>query len=548
MTRKLEQTRNSRPTVRQLVLLGAASVLMAVLISGCGGGSGNASEAAHAGQAGFYTGGVPGGTPRRGGVLTITKGPFTSLDPETIGVGDLGTQENMFDQLLELLPGKSQPQPGVATSWTVSQDGLTYDFKLRTDVRFSNGEPLTAKDVVFTLHRMTTKANETGQFIFPNTFKSITEVGPYEVRFVLNKPVGAMLANLADPACSIFPKNVLAKESRAQFALHPVGSGAFMLKSFSPGKYLELVRNPYYWRAGQPYVDGVTYSMVADTNQRILSVRSGQADIAEHIPYSQINLLRHTSGVVMTVQPQYSVDDVEMNDARAPFTDPKVRQALAYATPVQDIIKAVYHGYAEPANTIMPKMDYWDRSVTYHSYNLAKAKELLAASSVPHGFSTTLIVPGADPDSTELGTILQSAWAKLGVKLTIRQVDPSTQGTDMFEGNYQIGVFETGAFINDVAVPDDAAGLVYDYNSGTHGLATYLNSPRLARLFHQAAETNDESLREKLYREMQTLSQSEAQALPIAFVPAVYLVSSRVRNFTSVGGGWARLDAVYLSS
>jgi len=521
-------------------------VLGALAFAGAGCGSGGGTTAADAGSGSVYTGGIPGSSPHRGGVLEFAVSPLFlsgSLDPERSVVQ---TPPQIFDQLVELLPGSETPQPGIATSWTVSKDGLTYDFKLRRGVRFSTGQPLTATDVAYTLHRMTTPANQTGQFIFPDTFRSITVVNPYEVRFVLSKPVAATLYNLADPALSIFPKSIASKESAASFGVHPVGSGPFKVKSFSPGKSLQLVRNPYYWRTGLPYLDGVNYTIVNDANQRILNVRSGQADVANSVPYSQIGLLRHTPGVVMSVQHEYAVDDLYWNTSKAPLSDVRVRQALAYATPVQDIIKTVYHGYAEAANTIMPKMQYWDSSVPYYSYDLAKAKRLLSASSAPHGFSATALVVGGDPDSTLLGTILQSSWAQLGVKLTIRQTDPDTLGTDLFAGKYQLGSFDTGAFLNDVAAPDDAAGLVYDYNSGTHGLGSFLNDPRMARLYRQASSTVDESLRAADFRRLQAMSQAQAQLLPIAFVPVTYLVRSRVRNFTALGGGWVRFDRVYL--
>jgi peptide/nickel transport system substrate-binding protein len=529
----------------RLGLMAVAPLVVALLSSGCSGSSGNAPA-----KAGFYSGGIPGSSPHRGGVITFAQSPTTfvsTLDPEQFNTS-IWISAQIFDQLVELRPMSGTPQPAIAKSWTISKDGLTYDFKLRPGLRFSNGMPLTASDVAFTLHRMTTSANTTGQFIFPNTFKSITVVSPLEIRFVLTKPVTAMIYYLADPAVSILPKNVLTKESESAFETHPVGSGPFMVKGFSPGKSLELVRNPHYWRAGQPYLDGLNYKVLADASQRILAVRSGQAQVANAIPYSQITQLRHTPGVVMSIQHWYAVDDVYWNTSKPPLTDLRVRKALAYATPIASIIKAVYHGYAEPANTIIPKMDYWDPSVPYYTYNLAKAKQLMRSSAAPHGFSATALVTAGDPDATLTATILQSAWARLGVRLAIHQIDPTAEGNNLTDGNSQIALFETGAFLNDTAAPDDAAGLVYDYGSGTHGLGSFLNSPKMTRLFREASSTQDQSLRAADYRELQAMSQAQAQMLPLAFVPVTYVVSPRVRNFYALGGGWVDFGQVYLAS
>lgn len=526
------------------LLVMAALLALAATGAGCGGSETTATSASKA-PSSFYTGGIPGDSPRRGGVLEFAMSPtfFGSLDPEAAVVH---TPPQIFDQLVELLPDDEAPQPAIATSWTISRDGLTYDFKLRRDVKFSDGHPLTAEDVAYTLRRMTTPANQTGQFIFPDTFESIAVVNPYRVRFVLRKPVAAMLYYLADPALSIFPEHIASRMSVEDWGQRPVGSGAFMVKQYSPGKSLQLVRNPHYWRKGLPYLDGLDYTVVSDANQRALNVRSGQADVAISIPYSQIDQLRDTPGVVMSIQHQYAIDDVFWNTSKKPLSDVKVRQALAYATPTRDIVKAVYHGYAEPANTIMPKLNYWDPSATYYGDDVEKAKRLLAESSVPDGFSVTMNVVGGDPDTGLLATILQDAWAKIGVKVAVRQVEASALQTDVFAGKYEIAAFPTGLFLNDVAAPDNAAGLVYDYSSGTNGLASFLDDPQMTRLYRKAAASQDEALRKRTFRQLQAISQGHAQMLPIAFVPMTYLVSPRVRNFTSLGGGWVRFDRVYL--
>jgi peptide/nickel transport system substrate-binding protein len=542
MRRSASETRRTRHRLGAVVGLSLA-VLGSLLSSACGGGSATTAAARQTAQ---YTGGIAGGAPRRGGMLNFAISPGfmpSTLDPAG---GAVMISPQIFDQLVELLPGSTTPQPAIATSWTISHDGLTYDFKLRQGIRFSNGQPLTAADVAFTLHRMTTSANQSGQFIFPNTFRSITVVSPYEIRFVLAKPVDAMLYYLADPTLSILDAAVVSKQKASEVATNPIGSGPFMVKSYSPGKALDLIRNPYYWRVGLPYLSGINYTVVADDNERILDVRSQEDDVTDSIPYSQIGALSSQAGVKMIVEHEYAVDNLYWNDARAPMTDLKVRQALAYATPIASIIEAVYHGYAQPANTIIPKMDYWSASVPYYAYNLAKAKALMRASAAPHGFAATLYVVGGDTDSTLLGTILQSAWAQIGVRLTIRQTDPNTEETDFLGCNYQFASPPSGFFLNDVAVPDDAAGLVYDYGSGTHALGSCLNDPEENQLFQQAASTTNASLRARDFEQLQAISQSEAQLLPIAFVPVTYLVSSSVRNFSALGGGWVRFDEVYL--
>jgi peptide/nickel transport system substrate-binding protein len=542
------EAQRPRPARRSPMALCAIGVLVAAAIgvSGCGGSS-DANSTSSASNPSIYTHGIPGSSPQRGGHLTYAISPSnfqTSLDPAT---GNEGIVTQIFNQLLELRPGSDTPQPALATSWKISNGGKTYDLELRHDVKFSNGEPLRASDVAYTLHRLTTPANTTGQFIFPNTFHSISVVGPYEVRFVLNRPTAAMLDYLAEPTLSIVPQHVVEKEGES-FGIHPVGSGPFVVKSFSQGKTLQLERNPLYWRSQRPYLDSLTYTVTEEANQRILSVRSGQAQVADVIPYSQVASLEHTGGVTMLHEETAAVDNLYWNTSKARFNETAVRRALAYDTPSETIVKTVYHNLAEPANSIIPSNGYRSKSVPYFKYDLAKAKKLLAGSNAAKGFGVTMWVVSGDPDASLIATILQNSWGQLGVKVAIKQADANTVFEHMFGGEYQVAVVPSGFFYNPVAVPDDSGQLVYDYYSGSHGLASYFNSSKEIELIHQASASYDQATRRKDFEALQRLAEESVQLLPLAFPPRTFLVGSAVRNFMPLyGGGITHMEEVYLA-
>jgi len=525
----------------------AIGTLLAAAIGTTGCGGSNASSASSASNPSIYTHGIAGDSPQSGGHLTFAISPgnfLPSLDPATANEW-ITTQ--IFNQLVEFRPGNETPQPALATSWTISNGGKTYDFKLRHDVKFSNGEPLTATDVAYTLHRLTTPANTSGQFIFPNTFHSITAVGPYEVRFVLNQPTAAMIDYLAEATLGIVPKHVVEREG-THFGTHPIGSGPFAVTAFNAGRSLELKRNPLYWQKPKPYLDELTYTLTEDANQRILAVRSGQAQVADSIPYSQVAGLEHTAGVTMLHEQTASVDNLYWNTSKTPFNETAVRRALAYATPSESIIKTVYHNLAEPANAIVPSNPYRSKSVPYYKYNLAKAKELLAGSNAAKGFRVTVWVAGGDPDASLLGTILQSSWGQLGVKVALKQADPNTVYEHMFGGEYEVAVVPSGFFYNAVVVPDNSGQLVYDYNSGSHGLASFFNSPKEIELIHQATASYDEATRRKDFEMLQGLAEESVQLLPLAFPPRTFLVGPTVRNFRPlVAGGITHMEDVYLT-
>ena len=528
-----------------MVVFGVAICLAA---AGCGSGR-STSNATSASRVGVFTNGTrTGETPVRGGVLAFARSvQATELDPALSSTNAGGyILPQIFDQLVEQLPGSTLLQAGVASSWSISADGLTYDFQLRHDVRFSNGAQLTASDVVFTLHRLASPVNtNSAAFHFP--LRNVTARTPHEVRVILSHPVPAFILDLSDPIASIVPATVVSHESEAQFGQRPVGSGAFVVKSFTPGKSLVLARNPYYWRSGQPYLNSVVFTNTPDANQRILAVQSGQANVADAIPYDQAATLLHASGVKLVVIPLAEVDAGYWNDGKAPFTDIAVRRALNYATPRDALIKHVYQGLATPANSIIPKNAYWDASVPPYRYDPVKAKQLIATSSVPHGFSMTLMIPSGDPGDSTTAQILQAAWAQIGVRVTLRPLDFGTLVTQFFAGNYDMVLFPSGSEENSDPAPDALADLFYNYNDGSHAEGTFWNNPQEIALTQQAATATSETVRRQLYRNLQSISQSLAQELPLVFAPALNLVSGKVRDFTTLPGGSWRLEQVWLA-
>src|SRR5262249_49331114 len=157
-------------------------------------------------------------------------------------------------------------------------------------------------------------------------------------------------------------------------------------------------------------------------------------------------------------------------NSKKPLNETAVRQALCYATPVNAIIHTVFAGLAPRMNTIIPKLKYWTAAAKAYPYNIAKAKQVLATSSVPHGFKIKIEVISTGDQATLLtAQILQAAWAKIGVNLTIAPVDAATQGNDFGTGAFEMTLFQPGSFTSDVAVDDEFATLLFN-SPPTHNL------------------------------------------------------------------------------
>jgi peptide/nickel transport system substrate-binding protein len=177
----------------------------------------------------------------------------------------------------------------------------------------------------------------------------------------LSKPQPAVLEDLYTFAFGIASKSVYEREGRKAFALHPVGTGPFMVTHVAPGfTEIAMKRNPYYWRSGEPYLNGIVFKLVESDNARVLAVRSGAADVGTGIPYSQAISLRATTGVKMLIGPIWGASYNWFNRGKAPFNEIDVRRALMYATPREEIIKAIYKGLGTPANSPWGRLKYWD--------------------------------------------------------------------------------------------------------------------------------------------------------------------------------------------
>ncbi len=531
-----------------VLAMGAAATI--ALAAGCGSSSPSRQAAERGGTGSFYTGGTPGGTPVRGGTVTIDQGesvktlvPFFQVQPSEIQVA-----RQIFDQLFEYMPGSRSAQPGLAESYSVSKDGLVYVFHIRQHVAFSNGEPLTGEDVVFSLKSLSLP--EAG--LAPGlglVGAKYSLPSPYTVRLQLKRPAPGLVGNLGLVQTSIVPKKVVERVGLKAFAQHPVGTGPFMLQSATPTfTTVRLVRNPRYWRKGQPYLDGLVFNEVLETGARILAVRSGTATAATGISFSQVPALRSTPGVRVLVEPLQDAVPVFLNNSFHPLNDVSVRRALNYATPREEIIKAVFKGMGEPSNDPVGRLQYWDAKVRAYPFSLAKARQLLKGSSAPHGFSADMIVPSGEPDASLIASILQSTWAKIGVHLTIHTLDPTSFFSNIFAGKYQIGVWSDEGFLTEQYPPDLAMFYNFDFSEGNNSSnGTGFHSPRVDALLKEALFTPKPAERPRLFREAQELVIKEAADIAIAELPSRTLVSASLRGFQVLPGNGMPLWQAWLA-
>jgi peptide/nickel transport system substrate-binding protein len=489
------------------------------------------------------------GTASKGGTLNFARNQEAlTLNPVAAGEnGSIWMIPQIFDQLLEVRHGFTDPQPGLAKSWHASKNGLEWTFNLRS-ARFSDGSPVTAEDVKYSIDRVSNPKIAPNFAALGSSIKSVTVVNERTVLITLKHVDGGFLDSMATFAPSILPEKVVTAIGDKAFGEKPIGSGPFMLKRWRRGVALELVRNPYYWRSGSPLVDGVVFQTVADDNTRLLKLQSGESHVAAEIPYSQISRINGIAGLSVLTERISTWNCVALNNATKPLNDVRVRQALAHATPREAIRNSVLFGKADLANSQIGRVKYWDPRVYSYSYDLAKASSLMKSSSAPKGFNLPLLTSSGDVVEQQTAEIIKAEWSKIGVNVAIEEADIGTAIGRWYGGKATSFLFPGNALSSDTLSDDELDAICLDYNGGIHSLFTNYNSPALSKLIHASNRTLDDKKRRRLFSQIQALGQRDTPTIALFFTSARTGLSDKVRGFGTVQTGWWNLDRVSLGT
>jgi peptide/nickel transport system substrate-binding protein len=512
------------------ITLIAVSALAA--LAGCGGSSGSSTQAAAS------------GAPTRGGDLVIARtadsqsmNNTTVFDNESIWIF-----EQIFQTLYTVTPNGKGVQPMLATSYKVSADKKTYTFTLRSGVKFSTGQPMTSADVKFSIDQ--SRAAAKGWGYIDTAIKSVAAPTPSTVVVTLKYPWAPLLADLSLFSNGIVPANYGGK-SETQFYNAPVGTGPFKWGFWHKGSALKLVRNPNYWEKGKPYLNSVTWTDVPSDNTRELQLKGGQAQVDEFPAWSTVSSLKTTPNVTMNLFNSTRTDYLAFNETRKPFGDVHVRRAISLAVNRAALVKAVLFGNGKPANSLFPpQVPYYQAATQGLQFDLTAAKQEMAKSSVPHGFSTTILVSSGFSDYVTIATILQSELKPLGINLKIQQLDPNTANTNQQSLKYDMTLTY---WTMDIPDPDELATFGVDPNSGARSFFTAYNNPTVVKDTHDAEQTLSTSARQDLYNTVQSDSASDAFMAFLYNSPYAYATSSSVHGFYVTPLGNYHLENVWLS-
>jgi ABC-type transport system substrate-binding protein len=376
-------------------------------------------------------------TPAKGGDIVVTyKDDITTLDP-AIGYDWVNWSmiKSLYSRLMDYEPGTANLVPSLAESFVVSPDGLTYTFKLRPGVKFSNGRAVVASDVKYSIERaVNPKTQGPGAGFFgaiagfdavsggtSETLSGIETPDDQTVIFKLSRPDATFLHVLAINFASVVPKEAV-EAANGDFGKAPVGSGTFILKDWTIGQKLVFDRNPDYFNKDLPYIDKVTVEVGQEPLVALLRLQKGEVDIAgDGIPPAKFLEIKNSpEGAQMIVDgEQLHIGCLMLNIEIKLLDDVKVRQAINMAVNKERITR-ILNGRATPANQPLPPlMPGYDKSFTGYAFDVEKAKALLAEAGYPDGFETVLFSTNTDPQP-RIAQAIQQDLAAIGVKAEVR--------------------------------------------------------------------------------------------------------------------------------
>ena len=488
----------------------------------------------------------------RGGTFVYSpRADVIFLDPvHTQQNPDIWIALNLYDTLIRPSADGKKLEPGLASAYELSPDAKTVSLTLRPGTKFADGSPITAGDVKFSLDRARDKTS--GEFNF--LLKAIDSVeikGADKIQINLSQPNPAILAALATFNSAIVSEKLLQAapganlvEKAKAFAEKPIGSGPFILKSWTRGSEMVLARNPHYWEMGDdgkplPYVDEVKLVIIPDDATRLLKLKAGEIDGAEAVPFSRVAELKADPKIDMLLVPAAKVIYMRVNNrptlkdgTQNPMSNKLVRQAMNYAIDKKAIAQVVTYGVGTPQITYMPSstpLAYLEKGEPY-PYNPAKAKQLLQEAGFGGGLTVTVYNVAGDADSATQTQALQQMWGAVGVKLNIQQLDSATRIAKMKAADYQI---LTSLWTNDINDPGQITSYFTYYPVVESNWAGY-KAPEIEELFLKSESEVDVEKRRALYKQIQEKQLELAPQMYLLEVPYTVALNKKVRNFVQI--------------
>jgi peptide/nickel transport system substrate-binding protein len=417
--------------------------------------------------------------------------------------------------------------PCLASEWSISEDNLTYTFKLVPDVKFADGTPVTADDWIWSLERARDTKESPWQS-YADPIKEITSPDANTLVITLKQVTAPFLSMLAVQNMCVHEKALFDKVGEDAYSQNPMGTGPFYVAEWALHDYYLLKANPYFRTAGVPKVASVRFNVVPDDNTRIMQLQAGDIDVCLAAPYNRIDELKSDSSLVVTNVPSTQQRYINFNTTVKPFDDARVRQALRLATKKDDIIKMAMFGYATSTYNVFPSTGmFWNTDLKDPGYDPDGAKKLLADAGYPDGFTCEINYANGNATMETIATVLKQQWAQVGVTLNIVPLDSNTLSDNFQNLKFNVIMLRWSEDSNDPAGLADFIA-IYENSDGFH---TGYKNDKVAELDKTANSTTDDKVREQAYHEMQQILFDDCPLFPLFRIDVPIVTRSNIQGF-----------------
>ncbi len=486
-----------------------SAVLLSLLLGACG-----QSAPAPAGSAAPV---AASATPRRGGTLVIAAGadPGQFNSAITTAGGTHFVAASLYNGLV-FLDAKTQPQPDLAESWTVSPDGKTYTFKLHKGVKWHDGIDFSSADVKFSFEDVLLKYHARTKAGLEGVLAGIDTPDPLTVVFRFKVPYGPLLQRLDSIEAPIVAKHVYEGQdpTKAAANLKPVGTGPFKLAEYTKGDRVRMVRNESYFKPGLPYLDEIVFRIIPQAATSVLALEKGEVDYLGSVPGPDLERLQKDSRLTLTKSGagsggSFCITTLIFNLERSPLNRVEVRQAFAYAIDRTQMLEQVQFNQGRVANAPINSSITWATNPNVQQYPLdrEKARSLLdRAGLAPGGNGTRFKVTFVHATSfAKYGELMKQHLAPVGIDVDLVAMEVNAANARVFiKRDFDLG------FASYCNGPDPEIGVRRMYVSSNIGPVLFSNgaayrSARVDELFDRAAALVDQKERGKLYAEIQDI-------------------------------------------
>ncbi|WP_343351411.1 ABC transporter substrate-binding protein [Pseudomonas sediminis] len=460
----------------------------------------------------------------------------------------------LMNRLVEFDAEQGKLLPSLARSWSISADGLVYDFTLRDDVQFHHSADFTpsrhldSQDVLFSFQRMLDEQHpwhavaasgypHAQSMQWPSLIAKVEAPDAHSVRITLNRRDATFLATLSMGFASIYSAEyadkLMAAGTPQKLNSAPVGSGPFVFERFQKDAVVRYRANPDYF-AGKPGVDRVIFAITPDSNVRLQKLRRGECQIALSPKPQDVQAIAGDAKLKSAQTAAFMTAFVGINSQHTPLDKPQVRQAINLAFDKASYVKAVFEGSAEPANGPYPPNTWsYASELPGYAHEPAKARALLAEAGLADGFKTTIWTRPSgsllNPNPSLGAQLLQADLAKVGIDAEIRVIEWGELIRRAKAGEHDLLFM---GWAGDNGDPDNFLTPQFSCASVESGLnfARFCDEA-LDKLIADGKTSSDQSERSRLYHQAQQIIQEQALWLPLAHPTAFALLSSKVEGY-----------------